>query len=58
MADIFLADMVLADMVVADIDIPCGPYGFLLWPIWSVADMVAPLFSLLHSTTVHSTLRY
>jgi len=62
-ADIFLADMVLADMVVADIDIPCGPYGFLLWPIWlwpiwSVADMVAPLFSLLHSTTVHSTLRY
>ena len=46
----FVADMVLADMVVADIDFPCGRYRFfavadivLLWPIWFVADMVAPL---------------
>ena len=48
-ADIFVADMVLADMVVADIDFLCGRWFFaladivLLWPIWSVADMVAPL---------------
>ena len=48
----FVADMVLADMVVADIDFPCGRYGFfavadivLLWPIWFVANMVAPRIS-------------
>ena len=46
----FVADMVLADMVVADIDFPCSRYCFftvadivLMWPIWFVADMVAPL---------------
>jgi len=32
-------------MVVTDIDFLCGQYGFLLWPIWFVADMVAPLVS-------------
>ena len=54
-ADIFCGRMVLADMnmIVADIDFPCGRYGFFavadivllwpicMWPIWSVADMVA-----------------
>jgi len=40
----FVADTVLADMVVADIDFPCGRY-VLLWPIWFVADMVAPRVS-------------
>jgi len=42
----------LADMVVADIDFPCGRYGFLLWPIWSVADMVAPRSHMHFSTDV------
>jgi len=35
----------MADMVLADIDFPCGRYGILLWLIWSVAGMVAPLRS-------------
>jgi len=37
-----LAIYFVADMVLADIDFPCGRYGFLLWPIGFVADMVAP----------------
>ena len=53
-----LAVYFVVDMVVADIDFLCGRYGFLLWPIssllwpiwlwpiwwpiWFVADMVAP----------------
>ena len=45
-----LAVYSVADMVVADIDFPCGRDDFfavahivLLWPIWFVADTVAPL---------------
>ena len=45
-----LAVYSVADTVVADIDFPCGRDDFfavahivLLWPIWFVADTVAPL---------------
>jgi len=44
-----LAVYFVADTVLADIDFPGGRYGFfvvadivLVWPIWFVADMVAP----------------
>ena len=36
-----LAVYCVADVVVADVDFPCGRYC-LAWPIWFVADMIAP----------------